>query len=210
MVKTIDIQGFPHTYELSAPTGSPVVLVFIHGWLLSRAYWQPVIERLSPLYQCLAYDLRGFGESQLDAIKQANVGTSLETSVAANLAERVTVGAAAKSPPSLAWEVKTTISAPTTAHYTPAAYAQDLNLLLQQLDIRKVWLIGHSLGGSIALWAADQAPQTIDGVICVNSGGGIYLKEEFERFRTVGKMLVKLRPRWLSYFPLLDLALRRL
>ncbi|WNZ21457.1 alpha/beta hydrolase [Leptolyngbya sp. NK1-12] len=210
MVKTIDIQGFPHTYELSAPTGSPVVLVFIHGWLLSRAYWQPVIERLSPLYQCLAYDLRGFGESQLDAIKPTNIGTRVETSVAANLAERVTVGASAKSPPSLAWEVETAIAAPTTANYTPAAYAQDLNLLLQQLDIRKVWLIGHSLGGSIALWAADQAPQTIDGVICVNSGGGIYLKEEFERFRTVGKMLVKLRPRWLSYFPLLDLPLARM
>jgi 2-succinyl-6-hydroxy-2,4-cyclohexadiene-1-carboxylate synthase len=206
MVKTIDIQGFPHSYELSAPTDSPVVLVFIHGWLLSRAYWQPVIERLSPCYQCLAYDLRGFGASQPHATDGADVTSSMMTSVA----EPVTVGATAKSPSSLAWEVETAVSAPTAANYTPAAYAQDLTLLLQQLDIRKVWLIGHSLGGSIALWAADQAPQIIDGVICVNSGGGIYLKEEFERFRTAGKMLVKLRPRWLSYFPLLDLPLTRM
>jgi pimeloyl-ACP methyl ester carboxylesterase len=206
MVETISIQGFPHRYELTAPTESPVVLVFVHGWLLSRTYWQPVIERLSPVYRCLSYDLRGFGESQ----PYASVETPVNTEVKANLPERVTVGVRTNTTPDLAWEVATAISAPMAARYTPAAYAQELNLLLQQLDISNAWLIGHSLGGSIALWAADQMPQTIAGVVCVNSGGGIYLKEEFERFRTIGQALVKLRPRWLPYLPLIDLPLTRL
>lgn len=203
MVKTIDIQGFPHRYELSAPTASPIVLVFIHGWLLSRAYWQPVIERLSPTYQCLSYDLRGFGQSQVKPEAE-------RSSIPANVATREAVGASAKGSTNLGGDRKTALVDLPPTRYAPSAYAQDLTLLLQQLDIRKVWLIGHSLGGSVALWAADQSPHTVDGVVCVNSGGGIYLKEEFERFRTAGQLLVKLRPRWLTYLPLIDLSLARL
>lgn len=203
MVKTVDIQGFPHSYELSAPTDAPVILVFIHGWLLSRAYWQPVIQRLAPTFQCLSYDLRGFGESQPDPT------TPYFNRVSANLVERATVGAAATTA-QLSWEPATAIANPQAADYTPAAYAKDLCLLLQHLNIRRAWLVGHSLGGSIALWAADQMPQTVAGVTCINSGGGIYLKEEFERFRTAGQLLVKMRFRWLSYLPLVDLPLSRL
>ncbi len=218
MVKTIEIQGFPHAYELSAPTDSPIVLVFVHGWLLSHAYWQPVIEHLSSTYQCLTYDLRGFGRSQPPVSTSSaalEVGapavSPMPTAVAETVAEKTIVGVTpAKTAANLNWEMPTSLVAPPTALYTPAAYAKDLSLLLQQLGIRQAWLIGHSLGGSIALWAADQSPQTVEGVICVNSGGGIYLKEEFERFRTAGQFLVKFRPRWLTYLPLLDLPLSRM
>lgn len=207
MVNTIDIQGFPHRYELSAPTDSPVVLVFIHGWLLSRAYWQPVIDRLSSIHQCLAYDLRGFGESQTDS---ALVSLGSEVAQSASVSTREAVGAAiTPGTTAQSWEPVRPLSVE-TARYTPAAYAQDLSRLLQQLNVRKAWLVGHSLGGSIALWAADQSPQTVAGVICVNSGGGIYLKEEFERFRTAGQFLVKMRPRWLTYLPLLDVSMTRM
>jgi pimeloyl-ACP methyl ester carboxylesterase len=138
--------------------------VFIHGWLLSRQYWQPLISQLSAEYQCLAYDLRGFGDSQ---------------------------------PPT---------ASDTEFHrdYTPAAYAKDLGILLDKLGISNAWLIGHSLGGTIALWTGTYLPHQVQGIICVNSGGGIYIKEEFERFRSVGQQLVKLRPRWLCYLPWLD------
>jgi pimeloyl-ACP methyl ester carboxylesterase len=138
--------------------------VFIHGWLLSRGYWQPLISRLRGEYQCLAYDLRGFGDSQ-------------------------------------------PIPGPETEchrDYTPAAYAKDLGILLDKLGIDRAWLIGHSLGGTIALWTGTHLPQQVKGIICINSGGGIYIKEEFERFRSVGQQLVKLRPRWLCYLPWLD------
>lgn len=90
------------------------------------------------------------------------------------------------------------------------SYAQDLKELLTQLNIKKAWLIGHSLGGSIALWGADVCSEIVEGVICVNAGGGIYLKEEFERFRKAGENLVKFRPPWFSHLPLFDVIFSRM
>ena len=219
MVNTLNILGFPHAYELSAPPDSSPVLVFVHGWLLSRAYWQPVIQQLSESYPCLSYDMRGFGESQLVATER--IKASLAQGVSSTVPEAVpeaVLETAGVSTRETAREAAIgsgvgfpdpAYPAPTRSPYTPAAYANDLVLLLQQLQINKAWLIGHSLGGSIALWAADQAPETIAGVICVNSGGGIYLKEEFERFRTAGQQIINFRPRWFSYVPFLDLMLSR-
>ncbi|MDB9311525.1 alpha/beta hydrolase [Spirulina sp. CS-785/01] len=160
----ITISGVSHSYDFTSPVADSdaPVLVFLHGWLLSRCYWQPLVEQLRDRYRCLTYDLRGFGESQPEK------------------------------------------TASSTSGYTLADYAQDLVTLLQQLEIKKAWLIGHSLGGSIALWGADLLPEHIDGVICLNAGGGIYLKEEFERFRSVGQKIVQNRPGWLSYIPLMD------
>lgn len=178
----IDVLGVPHAYDLTAPTPVTETLVFIHGWLLSRGYWKPVIERLASDYQCLAYDLRGFGESRaLPQPKRWDQVTEISVSAEARNLER----------------------------YTPAAYAQDLGVLLEQLGIERAWLIGHSLGGAIALWSALQFSDRIQGVICINSGGGIYLQEEFERFRAAGQQLVKRRPQWLCYLPFLDLLFTR-
>jgi pimeloyl-ACP methyl ester carboxylesterase len=192
MVKTVHIRGIPHTYDITAPTGQPTVLVFVHGWLLSREYWQPVIEKLSPHYQCLCYDLRGFGQSR----RSRYVSSSVETTVQTVVETQGSHGAIAASSPHQS--------------YAPAAYADDLLTLLHHLQIERAWLVGHSLGGSISLWAADQSPSLVQGVICVNFGGGIYLKEEFERFRAAGQQLVRLRPRWLTYLPFVDLALTRM
>ncbi|MEA5419861.1 alpha/beta hydrolase [Spirulina sp. CCNP1310] len=166
-METIELFGVTHTYELTPPSpdADRPVLIFIHGWLLSRQYWRPLVERLAPEYQCLCYDLRGFGDSS--AVKT-------------------------DQPPEQA------------RPYHLAAYAQDLVALLAQLQIHQAWLIGHSLGGSIALWAAELAPSKIQGVICLNSGGGIFLKEEFERFRRAGCQIVNSRQPWLAYIPGLD------
>lgn len=197
---TIEILGVRHTYDLTAPTAtSTPVLVFIHGWLLSRRYWQPLIDRLSPDYQCLSYDLRGFGGSQpppkehrQEAIKNRN---------RENLAER-------RSLLSKTGENQESVSL-SLWQYTPAAYGRDLGILLQKLNISNAWLIGHSLGGSIALWTADQHPDRVKGVVCINAGGGIYLKEAFDRFRAAGQQLLKVRPRWLCYVPGIDLPFTR-
>ena len=179
----IEILGVPHAYELTPPSpkSSSPVLIFIHGWLLSRNYWQPLIDQLAPDYQCLIYDLRGFGDSQptvaLGRISQLRVTAKTLNFPGDNRFN---------------------------SSYTLAAYAKDLSMLLQELKIEKAWLIGHSLGGSIALWTADYCSEQVKGVICLNAGGGIYLKEEFERFRAAGQQLVRRRPRWLSCLPLID------
>ncbi|MBC6479281.1 MAG: alpha/beta hydrolase [Hormoscilla sp. GM7CHS1pb] len=208
---TIDILGVPHAYDLTAPTTSvssgiaksttqetPTehTLVFIHGWLLSRRYWQPLIERLAPDYQCLCYDLRGFGDSQ----------PTRKWGVKGSARRR-------REPDAAHWRPGKLDNAagaePVGSCYTPAAYVADLVVLLKQLGISSAWLIGHSLGGSIALWGASIYPECVRGVVCVNSGGGIYLKEEFERFRTAGEQIVKWRPRWISQLPLIDLLFAR-
>ncbi len=190
-METIEILGVRHAYELTSPTTCPHPLVFIHGWLLSRGYWQPLIERLAPDYQCLAYDLRGFGQSQSTLAAESND---------------------CKNPLSLtprSFSATPTSANLTVSSYTPAAYAQDLVILLQQLNLNSAWLIGHSLGGTIALWAANQLPEYVKGVICINAGGGIYLKEAFEQFRSAGQTLLKFRPQWLSHVPLIDLLFTR-
>ena len=164
---SILIRGIPHTYVLTPPRPEERVLVFIHGWLLSQAYWQPLLEVLQDQCQCLTYDLRGFGYS---------------------------------------------ISAPfpEASSYSPIAYAEDLETLLQALNIHKAWLIGHSLGGMIALRCASLYPDRIGGVICINAGGGIYLKEEFEQFRALGQQLLRFRPDWLAQIPGIDWVFSRL
>lgn len=164
---SIDISGVTHAYDFlpSASQKTKPVLVLIHGWLLSRQYWQPVVEQLSAHYPCLCYDLRGFGDSQ---------------AIYSNGTE-----------------------------YSLSSYAQDLKALLEELDIQQAWLVGHSLGGSIALWAAKFCSDRVKGVICLNAGGGVYLKEEFDRFRKAGQQLIKYRPQWLPYVPLMDLIFSR-
>jgi len=164
----IDILGFSHFYELTPPTCSDTspVLVFIHGWLLGKSYWQPLVQKLNLNYRCLTYDMRGFGESQ----PSENNETEQDN------------------------------------HYTLESYARDLQILLNKLEIKQAWLVGHSLGGILALTMAQLEPKIITGVICLNTGGGIYLKEEFERFRLIGEKLVRMRPTWLLKCPLLDLV----
>jgi methionine sulfoxide reductase catalytic subunit len=88
-------------------------------------------------------------------------------------------------------------------------YGEDLKLLLQELNITNAWVIGHSLGGTIALQSADIFPEVIQGVICVNAGGGLYLKDEFTKFVTAGEKIVKFRPRWFVNIPWFDLLFAR-
>ncbi len=197
---TIEISGIEHSYELTGVASSSPTLVFVHGWLLSRGYWQPLIERLAPDYQCLAYDLRGFGQSLSGLTPEEKTklpNNIIPTAPDASNATKKNITSAfsnTSQPPNC---------------YTAAAYADDLLILLERLNIGNAWLIGHSLGATVALWAAERHSTQIKGVICINAGGGVYLKEAFEQFRSAGQQLVKIRPRWLCYLPLIDLIFTR-
>jgi 2-succinyl-6-hydroxy-2,4-cyclohexadiene-1-carboxylate synthase len=158
-MSSVIIQGAKHSYSLTSPSQSKnktPTIAFLHGWMLSQAYWQPLIAQLQPDFQCLSYDLRGFGLSEISDRDE----------------------------------------------YSLISYARDLEELLDYLEISQVWLVGHSLGGAIALWAANLLSDRVLGVVCLNAGGGIYIKEEFEKFRTAGKILLRLRPKWLKDLPL--------
>ncbi|MBE9059987.1 alpha/beta fold hydrolase [cf. Phormidesmis sp. LEGE 11477] len=221
---TKSIRGVPHAYDFTYPkadarTNFPpdqleegaCPLVFIHGWLLSRTYWQPLVQALSTSYPCLTYDMRGFGESVLPTDlpddqsgeqpsdqSDEQTGTNLQT---IDLPAGRFLRGRRDGPKQATYQAST---------YSLAAYAKDLESLLDHLALDQVWLLGHSLGGSVALWAAYLLPDRIKGVICINAGGGIYIKDEFEKFRTAGQQMLKFRPGWLAQLPLLPRAFARL
>jgi 2-succinyl-6-hydroxy-2,4-cyclohexadiene-1-carboxylate synthase len=205
-MRSVEILGVRHTYELTPSVGSGPVLVFIHGWLLSRRYWEPLVTDLSSSFQCLTYDLRGFGESETDAEKSSDALDLRMTIASSSRAVMHQESALEQQQSSIGACLSRSLQSP----YTPAAYAQDLVLLLKQLNLSRVWLVGHSLGGSIGLWAAALAPHLVEGTICLNSGGGIYLKEAFDRFRNAGQQMLGFRPAWLPYVPCLDLVFSRM
>lgn len=57
------------------------------------------------------------------------------------------------------------------ADYSVAAYANGMRDLLSVLDIDSVTVIGHSLGGGVAMQFAYQFPQLVDRLVLVGSGG---------------------------------------
>ncbi len=64
----VAVHGYPHYYEWitasgqAEPSGKPV-MVFIHGWGGSARYWESTARAIADTYDCLLYDLRGFGRS---------------------------------------------------------------------------------------------------------------------------------------------------
>ena len=64
---TITVRGVNHYYEWIRQPGTreKPVMVFVHGWGGSSRYWRSTAEALSDNYDCLLYDLRGFGRSKL-------------------------------------------------------------------------------------------------------------------------------------------------
>jgi len=63
------LRGVEHYYEwVRQPGDRPKpVMVFVHGWGGSSRYWRSTAFALSDVYDCLLYDLRGFGRSRLPA-----------------------------------------------------------------------------------------------------------------------------------------------
>ncbi|NJK40747.1 MAG: alpha/beta hydrolase [Acaryochloridaceae cyanobacterium SU_2_1] len=64
------IRGHDHyiewvTQRADQPSPPKPVMVFLHGWGGSGRYWRSTAAQLADRVDCLLYDLRGFGRSQL-------------------------------------------------------------------------------------------------------------------------------------------------
>ncbi len=57
------------------------------------------------------------------------------------------------------------------ADYSVAAYANGMRDLLSTLDIDRVTLVGHSLGGGVAMQFAYQFPERTERMVLISSGG---------------------------------------
>jgi pimeloyl-ACP methyl ester carboxylesterase len=76
----INIRGVNHYYEWirqpSQDNQAKPVMVFIHGWGGSCRYWRSTATAIAHDYDCLLYDMRGFGQSTEE--KTVNIGYELE------------------------------------------------------------------------------------------------------------------------------------
>ena len=168
------VRGVEHYYEWIPEVrtlGKPV-MVFIHGWGGSARYWQSTAEALSKDFDCLLYDLRGFGRSKLPL----NLLSTPELS------------------PSLP-KLEQAIS------YDLEEYAIDLNILLDNLEVDKIYLNGHSVGASIATFFINLYSDRIEKAILTCSGIFPYEAKSFAAFHKFGGYVVKFRPQWFQSIP---------
>lgn len=65
----LSVKGIEHYYEWIPVSGhsdgSRPVMVFLHGWGGSARYWKSTAQALCHRFDCLLYDLRGFGRSRI-------------------------------------------------------------------------------------------------------------------------------------------------
>lgn len=77
----IQVRGVEHYYEwMRTPVLSEKkpVLVFVHGWAGSGRYWESTARALTNWFDCVLYDMRGFGRSRLPK-EPAGLDYELET-----------------------------------------------------------------------------------------------------------------------------------
>lgn len=65
----VSVRGVTHFFEWirrsPAQSDPQPIMVFIHGWGGSSQYWRSTAQAFSADFDCLIYDLRGFGQSVL-------------------------------------------------------------------------------------------------------------------------------------------------
>lgn len=141
----IQVRGFNHYYEwitatgTSEPTGKPV-MVFQHGWGGSARYWESTARAIADQFDCLLYDMRGFGRSQ-----QSTSGVT-------------------ESPELVASAMTDPLS------YELDSYAEDLAGLLDALGIQRIYLNAHSMGASVAVFFLNLFPERVERAILTCNG----------------------------------------
>ncbi|BAQ64972.1 possible alpha/beta hydrolase superfamily [Geminocystis sp. NIES-3709] len=160
----INIRGVNHYYEwIRQPSQNNYpkpVMVFIHGWGGSCRYWRSTAKAIIDDYDCLLYDMRGFGQSTEE--KGINIGYELED------------------------------------------YAQDLLILLDTLNLDKIYFNAHSMGASIGTVFINLAPERIHKAILTCNGVFTYNALAFSAFHKVGGYVVKFRYNWFLKVPFAD------
>ena len=157
----INVRGVEHYYEWIPKSATPKekpVMIFIHGWGGSARYWESTANALSDTFDCLLYDLRGFGRSRLP-----------------------------QEPIELLYEMED--------------YAEDLAVLLDALELSRVYINAHSLGASAATLFLNRYPERVERAILTCSGVFDYEEKSFAAFHKVGGYVVKFRPRWFLQIP---------
>jgi len=169
----ISVRGVEHYYQWIPEVRTPgkPVMVFIHGWGGSASYWQDTAIALSTDFDCLLYDLRGFGRSKLPRLPIPKNNHQADTQDTGEIG------------------------------YDLEEYAIDLNLLLDQLGLGEVYLNGHSVGASISTLFLRMYGDRVKQAILTCSGIFTYEAKSFAAFHQFGGYVVKFRPQWFQSIP---------
>ncbi|MBT9310749.1 alpha/beta fold hydrolase [Leptothoe kymatousa] len=158
----VSLNGVEHYYEWictdEADNQRPT-LVFLHGWGGSARYWENTANSLKHQFNCLLYDLRGFGRSKAATTITSESG-KLES------------------------------------------FADDLALLLDKLQLERVYICAHSMGASVALYFLERFSSRVHRAVLTCNGTFEYDKRAFEAFQRFGSYVVLFRPAWLEKIPL--------
>lgn len=76
----IEVRGVEHYYEWvkgDSTIANKPVMVFIHGWAGSDRYWESTARAIADKFDCLLYDMRGFGRTRLPE-QPTGIGYELE------------------------------------------------------------------------------------------------------------------------------------
>ncbi|MEA5503250.1 alpha/beta hydrolase [Halotia wernerae UHCC 0503] len=179
----INVRGVEHYYEwVKKPSTSSKkpVMVFIHGWAGSARYWRSTAEALVEQFDCLLYDLRGFGRS----------------------CGKPTIVQASAVVDSQSFQEQS--EAITELTYELEEYVEDLAALLDKLHLLRVYINAHSMGASIATLFFNRYPQRVERGILTCSGIFEYDEKAFAAFHKFGGYVVKFRPKWLGKIPFVD------
>lgn len=173
----VSVNGVDHYYEWISSQDNPgdyskPVMVFLHGWAGSARYWESTARAIQSEYDCLLYDMRGFGRS--------SAGRATPTRPA--------------TPKALA--------ANTSLDTLESFADDLLGLLdALELD-KPIYMNAHSLGGSAGLYFLDRYPERVEKAILTCNGSFPYQKIAFELFYFFGGGVVAFRPKWLGKIPL--------
>ncbi len=171
----INVNGVEHYYEWiktsNSTEKSKPVMVFLHGWGGSGRYWESTAKELSEEFDCLIYDLRGFGRSSLPT---------------PNPTTEKTISKSSKY---------------LTDDYELVTYAEDLKVLLDALNLDKVYINAHSTGASIAALFLNMYPERLEKAILTCSGIFEYDEKSFSAFHKFSRYVVMFRPKWLMKIP---------
>ena len=180
----INVRGVEHYYEwITRPYRNQTkpVMVFIHGWAGSAKYWNSTANALSEQFDCLLYDLRGFGRSY---------GKPTVAEVSESFVE-------SESSPRESTALK-------ELTYEREEYANDLAALLDKLQLERVYINAHSMGASVATLFLNRYPHRAERAILTCSGVFEYDEKAFKDFHKFGGYVVKFRPKWLGKIPFVD------
>lgn len=180
----IKVRGVEHYYEwVKEPSSSLVkpVMVFIHGWAGSAKYWRTTANALVDQFDCLLYDMRGFGRSG---------GKPTIVQASESVAESESLQEESQAIKELTYELE--------------EYADDLAALLDELQQQRVYINAHSMGASVATLFLNRYPQRVQKAILTCSGIFEYDEKAFAAFHKFGGYVVKFRPKWLGKIPFVD------